>query len=167
MIKGGESAAVDNFLVSHGWFQRFKWRANLTVSRWTKLPALEYPKIFEILLKYLATFPSTSRLLTKLMPLVVYHAESQHVLENILRPHSLGRNPFGGLNYPTHLWRLVLPYTFYCGAERYCRESNFFNILVILDNAPGHSSVLDDFCSSVKGVYRNAISLIQSMITGW
>ncbi|KAG9486798.1 hypothetical protein GDO78_006932 [Eleutherodactylus coqui] len=53
--------------------------------------------------------------------------------------------------------------------ERYCRDKNIrFNILLLLDHAPGHAPFLDDFHANVKVVFLppNTTSLLQSMDQG-
>ncbi|KAM6471896.1 uncharacterized protein PHA67_002618 isoform 2-T2 [Liasis olivaceus] len=60
--------------------------------------------------------------------------------------------------------------SYFCPAvEKYCKENNIaFKVLLILDEAPGHSTTLSSLCENVKTIFLppNATSLLQPMDQG-
>ncbi|KAM9486515.1 tigger transposable element-derived protein 1-like [Clarias gariepinus] len=215
--KYGEESDGASFHASHGWFNRFKLRANLInlkVSREASSPdtvaAEEFPEMLREIIEegeylpeqvfnvdetglywkrmpdskaekvipgYKIAKDSLTLLLggnasgdMKLKPLLVYHLENPRPLKNIAK----GSLPVVWKSNPKALVTQAIFqdwffHQFIPEVERYCLERDVpFNVLLLLNNAPGHPQFMDDFHPSVKVVYlpQNTASLIQPMDQG-
>ncbi|XP_066445361.1 tigger transposable element-derived protein 1-like [Eleutherodactylus coqui] len=106
----------------------------------------------------------------KIKPLLVYHAENPRALKNIAKaslPVVWKSNRKAWVTLA--MFQDWFYHHFIPEVERYCRDKNIpFNILLLLDNAPGHPTFLDDFHANVKVVFLppNTTSLLQPMDQG-
>ncbi|KAK4309429.1 hypothetical protein Pmani_018926 [Petrolisthes manimaculis] len=106
----------------------------------------------------------------KLKPLLVYVSENPQALKNIakaLLPVVWKSNPKAWVTQALFMdW---FYHHFIPEVEKYCRAKSLpFNVLLVLDNAPGHPPYLDDVHPNVKVVYMppNTSSIIQPMNQG-
>ncbi|XP_059939309.1 tigger transposable element-derived protein 1-like isoform X2 [Mesoplodon densirostris] len=106
----------------------------------------------------------------KLKPLLVYHSENPRALKNIAKgslPVVWKSNPKAWVTQA--IFQDWFFHHFIPEVEKYCLEKDVpFNILLLLDNAPGHPPFMDDFHPSVKVVHLplNTTALIQPMDQG-
>ncbi|XP_066450519.1 tigger transposable element-derived protein 1-like [Eleutherodactylus coqui] len=106
----------------------------------------------------------------KIKPLLVYHAENPRALKNIAKaslPVVWKSNRKAWVTLA--MFQDWFYHHFIPEVERYCRDKNIpFNILLLLDNAPGHPPFLDDFHANVKVVFLppNTTFLLQPMDQG-
>ena len=107
---------------------------------------------------------------TKLKPLLVYHSENPRALQNIAK----GSLPVVWKSNPK-VWVTQAVFQdwffhhFIQEVEKYCLEKDIpFNILLLLDNAPGHPTFMDDFHPNIKVMHLppNTTLLIQLMDQG-
>ena len=91
----------------------------------------------------------------KLKPLLVYLSENPRALKNIAKaslPIVWKSNPKAWVTqaiFQEWFYNHFIP-----EVEKYCRSKSLpFNVLLVLDNAPGHPPYLDDFHPNVKVVY--------------
>ncbi|XP_044275311.1 tigger transposable element-derived protein 1-like [Varanus komodoensis] len=219
--KHGKESEGASFHASHGWFHRFKARANLhnikvsgkaasadtvaaqefpemlreiidegaylpeqvfnvdeTELYWKRMPDRSYISKEE---KLTPGYKATKDRLTllfggnasgdkKLKPLLVYHSENPRALKNITK----GSLPVVWRSYPKAwvtqtIFQDWFFHHFIPEVEKYCLEKDIpFNILLLLDSAPGHPPFMDDFHPNIKVVPLppNTTSLIQPMDQG-
>ncbi|XP_057390086.1 tigger transposable element-derived protein 1-like isoform X2 [Balaenoptera acutorostrata] len=106
----------------------------------------------------------------KLKPLLVYHSENPRALKNIAKgslPVVWKSNPKAWVTQA--IFQDWFFHHFIPEVEKYCLEKEVpFNILLLLDNAPGHPPFMDDFHPNVKVVHLplNTTALIQPMDQG-
>ncbi|XP_066875983.1 tigger transposable element-derived protein 1-like isoform X3 [Kogia breviceps] len=106
----------------------------------------------------------------KLKPLLVYHSENPRALKNIAKgslPVVWKSNPKAWVTQA--IFQDWFFHHFIPEVEKYCLEKDVpFNILLLLDNAPGHPPFMDDFHPNVKVVHLplNTTALIQPMDQG-
>ncbi|XP_042230822.1 tigger transposable element-derived protein 1-like [Homarus americanus] len=186
--KHGESVAEETFTAGHGWFHRYKARSNLrniqvfnvdeTGIYWEKMPDRTY------IAKEEKTMPgfkaSKDRLILllggnaagdcKLKPLLVYHSKNPKALKGVVKaslPVVWKANPKAWMTRV--LFEDWFFHNFVPDVEKNCNNKNQpFKILLVLDNAPGHPSYLDDFHANIKVVYLppNTTSVLQPMDQG-
>ncbi|XP_045117649.1 tigger transposable element-derived protein 1-like [Portunus trituberculatus] len=106
----------------------------------------------------------------KLKPLLVYTSENPRALKNIAKA---SLPVVWKSNSKAWITQAIFQEWFYNQfipeVEKYCRSNSIpFNVLLVLDNAPGHPPYLDDFHPNVKVVYLppNTTSIIQPMDQG-
>ncbi|XP_045116125.1 tigger transposable element-derived protein 1-like [Portunus trituberculatus] len=106
----------------------------------------------------------------KLKPLLVYTSENPRALKNIAKAFL---PVVWKSNSKAWVTQAIFQEWFYNQfipeVEKYCRSNSIpFNVLLVLDNAPGHPPYLDDFHPNVKVVYLppNTTSIIQPMDQG-
>ncbi|XP_019391383.1 PREDICTED: centrosomal protein of 89 kDa isoform X4 [Crocodylus porosus] len=106
----------------------------------------------------------------KLKPLLVYHSENPRALKGYLKSSlpviwKSNKKAWVTISVFQSWFR-----DYFCPAvEKYCAENNLSHkALLILDNAPGHPTTLDDLSDNVKVVFlpRNSTSIIQPMDQG-
>ncbi|XP_057575413.1 tigger transposable element-derived protein 1-like isoform X2 [Hippopotamus amphibius kiboko] len=106
----------------------------------------------------------------KLKPLLVYHSENPRALKNIAKgslPVVWKSNPRAWVTQA--IFQDWFFHHFIPEVEKYCLEKDIpFNVLLLLDSAPGHPPFMDDFHPSVKVVHLppDTTSLIQPMDQG-
>ncbi|XP_066428508.1 tigger transposable element-derived protein 1-like [Eleutherodactylus coqui] len=106
----------------------------------------------------------------KIKPLLMYHAENPRALKNIAKaslPVVWKSNRKAWVTLA--MFQDWFYHQFIPEVEQYFRDKNIpFNILLLLDNAPGHPPFLDGFHANVKVVFLppNTTSLLQPMDQG-
>ena len=91
----------------------------------------------------------------KLKPLLVYHSENPRTLPVVWK-----HNPKSWITQA--IFQDWFFYHFILVVEKYCLEKDIpFNIILLLDNAPGHPPFMEDFHPNFKVVPPNTMSLIQ------
>ncbi|XP_042225918.1 tigger transposable element-derived protein 1-like [Homarus americanus] len=102
----------------------------------------------------------------KLKPLLAYHSENPRALKGVIKASI----PVVWKAWMTQvLFKDWFFHNFLPDVENYCNNKNLpFKILLVLDNAPGHPSFLDDFHVNIKVVYLppNTTSVLQPMDQG-
>ncbi|XP_021573038.1 tigger transposable element-derived protein 1 [Carlito syrichta] len=218
--KHGEESEGASFNASHGWFHRFKARANLHVKvsgeavsadtvaarefpetlreiidegmylpeqvfnvdetglYWKRMPDRSYISKEEKLMPGYKAAKDRLTLLfggnaagdMKLKPLLVYHSENPRALKNIAKgslPVVWKSNPKAWVTQA--IFQDWFFHHFIPEVEKYCLEKDVaFNILLLLDDAPGHPPSMDDFHPNIRVAHLppNTTSLIQPMDQG-
>ena len=204
--KHSEESEGASFNASHGWFHRFKARANLhnvkvsdeaasadmvaawefpemlreiinegaylpkqvfnveeTGLNWKRMPDRRYISKEEKLMPGYKAAKDRLTLLfgsnvsgdMKLKPLLVYYSENPTTLKNIAKgslPVVWKSNPKAWVTQV--IFQDCFFHHFIPEVEKYCLEKDVpFNILLLLDNAPGHPPFTDDFHPNIKVVH--------------
>ncbi|XP_045137247.1 tigger transposable element-derived protein 1-like [Portunus trituberculatus] len=143
-----------SFTASHGWFNCFKARNNLHDVKVSGEAASADVKAAE-------EFPG------KLTEIICQEATHHNRFSTWMKLASTGKKC---LTEPTSaIFQEWFYNQFIPEVKKYCRSNSIpFNVLLVLDNALGHPSYLDDFHPNVKVVYLppNTTSIIQPMDQG-
>jgi hypothetical protein len=106
----------------------------------------------------------------KLKPVMVYHSANPHVLKGCVKHHlpvHFYSNTKAWVTGP--LFSDYLTSKLEGELQEYCAKENLaFKILLIVDDAPGHPTTIQDLCEHIKVVFipPNTSSLIQPMDQG-
>ncbi|XP_068205598.1 tigger transposable element-derived protein 1-like [Palaemon carinicauda] len=179
----GEESESEEFSASRSWFMRFKARANyhnLKVQGlfWKRMPNQKYiAKEEKSVPGHKASKERLTLLLAgnvagnfKLKLLQVYQAENPRALKVIWKsqlPVIWKANKKAWVTLAVFEDRLIN--NFVPSVEWYCIKKGIpFQVLLVLDNAPGHPAQLGDFHPNVKVVYLppNTMALLQPMNQG-
>ncbi|KFD47790.1 hypothetical protein M513_11340 [Trichuris suis] len=185
--KRGETAEQGSFNASRGWFDRFKVRAQLHIVKVTGeaasghlVAAREFVEVFRRTIEdggfsadRIFNIDETA-LFWKRLPSRTYISTEEQFMSGYKTPKDrltllLGENPRALKNVDKASLPQWFMQDFVPHVRTYCESKGIpFNILLLLDNAPGHPPFLDECHPNVKVVYLppNTTSLIQPMDQG-